>query len=93
MQTRRRCCGCGAPIERFWKAGHALAHWSDDWLDRARIVLGAADGLSSRPIADMYDLPRATVLLWKCRYETDQALDRPRPAVEEGPGRNHDHDP
>jgi transposase len=51
-------------------------------VDRARVVLGAADGLSSRAIAAMYDLPRTTVLLWKRRYETDGIAaiqqDRPR---------------
>jgi transposase len=38
-------------------------------VDRARIVLAAADGLSSRGISAEYGIPRATVLLWKRRYE------------------------
>jgi transposase len=52
------------------------------WGERARIVLAAAEGLSSRSIAQLYDVPRATVLLWTRRYEAEGIAgiqqDRPR---------------
>lgn len=51
-------------------------------VDRARIVLAAADGLSSRAIAERYDIPRATVQLWMGRYDAAGIIgierDRPR---------------
>lgn len=51
-------------------------------VDRARIVLASADGLSSRGISAEYGIPRATVLLWKRRYEAEGIegirQDRPR---------------
>lgn len=52
-------------------------------VDRARIVLAAADGLSSRAIAKKYEVPRPTVLLWTRRYQesgiTTLERERPRP--------------
>ncbi|MGH7578124.1 MAG: IS630 family transposase [Longimicrobiales bacterium] len=51
-------------------------------VDRARIVLAAADRQSSRSISQLYDVPRATVLLWTRRYKADGIAgiqqDRPR---------------
>lgn len=51
-------------------------------VDRARIVLAAADGHSSRAIADTQGVSRATALLWIRRYESDGIAgieqDRPR---------------
>jgi transposase len=51
-------------------------------VDRARMVLAAADGHSSRAISQLYDVPRATVLLWTRRYESEGIAgiqqDRPR---------------
>ena len=50
-------------------------------VERARIVLAAAEGQSSRAIATTLQLPRATVLQWIRRYEEGslRALeDRPR---------------
>jgi transposase len=51
-------------------------------VDRARIVLAAAEGLSSRSISQLYDVPRATALLWTRRYEAEGIAgiqqDRPR---------------
>lgn len=51
-------------------------------VDRARIVLAAADGQSSRGIAQSQKVPRATALLWIRRYEAGGvaalAKDRPR---------------
>lgn len=50
--------------------------------DRARIVLAAAEGQSSRAISKAQGLPRATALLWTRRYESEGIAgiekDRPR---------------
>lgn len=65
----------------------------DEWLrsrtlprrqvDRARIVLAAADGQSSRAIVHSCKVPRATALLWIRRYEAQGLAgierDQPRP--------------
>lgn len=40
-------------------------------VDRARIVLAAADGCSSRVISSTQNVSRATALLWIRRYEAD----------------------
>jgi transposase len=50
-------------------------------VDRAHIVLSAADGQSSRAIAHGYGLPRASVLRWLRRYEAGGigALEKDRP--------------
>lgn len=50
-------------------------------VDRARIVLAAADGLSSRAIAKKCEVLRPTVLLWTRRYEERgiTTLERERP--------------
>lgn len=51
-------------------------------LERARIVLGAADGVSSRRLVSEAGVARATVLHWIRRYEAEGlpgiARDRPR---------------
>jgi transposase len=50
-------------------------------VDRARIVLAAADGQSSRAIAEAQGVPRGTALLWIRRYEAEgrAALETERP--------------
>ncbi|MBI4537978.1 MAG: helix-turn-helix domain-containing protein, partial [Gemmatimonadetes bacterium] len=50
-------------------------------VDRAGIILAAADAFSSRAISDMYGVPRATVLLWARRYEAEgiAGVERDRP--------------
>jgi len=50
-------------------------------LERARIVLAAADGLSSREIALEVGVARATAILWIRRYEADgvDGIERDRP--------------
>jgi transposase len=51
-------------------------------VDRARIVLAAADGRSSRTISTVQGVPRATALQWIRRYEAEGIAgiekDRPR---------------
>jgi transposase len=51
-------------------------------VERAHIILAAADGLSSRAISEKYHLSRATVLEWTRRYEAEGLdgieQDRPR---------------
>lgn len=51
-------------------------------VDRARIVLAAADGRSSRTISEVQGVPRATALQWIRRYEAEGIAgiekDRPR---------------
>lgn len=50
-------------------------------VDRARIVLAAAEGQSSRSISVVNNVPRATVLLWTRRYEAEgiAGIERDRP--------------
>lgn len=50
-------------------------------VDRAHIVLAAADGYSSREIASTKNVPRATALLWIRRYEAEgiAGIERDRP--------------
>ncbi len=50
-------------------------------VDRARIVLAAADGESSRTISVTRNVPRATALLWIRRYEAEgiAGIERDRP--------------
>jgi transposase len=40
-------------------------------LERAQIVLAAAEGLSSRGISDRVGVARATAILWRRRYEAE----------------------
>jgi transposase len=60
-------------------------------VDRATIVLAAADGASSRVIARDCAIPRATVLQWIRRYEADgiAGIERDRPRS----GRPRKHGP
>jgi transposase len=50
-------------------------------VDRARIVLAAADGQSSRAISMTQNVPRATALQWIRRYESEgiSGIERDRP--------------
>ncbi len=50
-------------------------------VDRANIVLAAADGYSSREISATKNVPRATALLWIRRYEAEgiAGIERDRP--------------
>jgi transposase len=50
-------------------------------LERAQIVLGAADGLSSRRLVSEIGVARPTVLQWIRRYEAEglRGIERDRP--------------
>ena len=57
-------------------------------VDRARIVLAASEGLSSRAISKKVRVPRATALLWIRRYQADGVAGIERDLPRSGRPRN-----
>jgi transposase len=75
------CWPCRSPIAPSWSGGSGTGAPPARVVERARIVLLSADGLTGRQIAERVGASEPTVVLWRRRFAQDGLAgldDRPR---------------